>query len=92
MKTKRKTSKTPFDGVVRDPSKPSHVLLPPLGMTITDGERRWLVEVYGEQAVDDWHRRNAAFLAEREGEVWADDLTEDEKLDLLRALVAAGLI
>jgi hypothetical protein len=64
-----------------------------LGTIIDDDERRWLVELYGEQAVDDWHRRNAAFLARREGEVGdsADGdgenaLTEAEEIELLRAL------
>jgi hypothetical protein len=67
----------PFDGIVHDPSKPSHVLPPPLGMTITDGERAMLVEWYGEQAVDDWHRRKAAFLARRGGEGGESEIDSD---------------
>ena len=53
----------PFDGIVRDPSKPSRDLLPPLGMTLDAEQREWVVERYGEEVTRDWERRNAEFLA-----------------------------
>ena len=39
----------PFDGIVRDPSKPSRALLPPLGMTLNAEQRAFVVERYGEE-------------------------------------------
>jgi hypothetical protein len=84
-----------FDGIVRDPSKPEYIL-PPLGMILTDGERRQLVEAYGERVTRAWERRNAAFLANRSevedsasGEIASDfdsGLTKEEELILLRDL------
>jgi hypothetical protein len=98
VKASHEDDDAPYDGIVRRPSKPDYIL-PPLGSTLTDFDRALLVELYGERVVDDWHRRNAAFVARREGEGGdsgggdsADDLTEDEKLELFRALVEAGLL
>ena len=65
MKTpsKKDDDDRPFDGIVHDPSKPSRLLLPPLGMTLSAEGREFLVETYGEEVTRDWERRNAEFLA-----------------------------
>jgi hypothetical protein len=53
----------PFNVIVRDPSKPSRELLPPLGMILSAEDRAFVVERYGEEVMRDWERRNAEFLA-----------------------------
>jgi hypothetical protein len=89
--------KKPYDGIVRDPSKPSYIL-PSFGVELDEELRAMLVEAYGERVTRAWERRNAAFLASggqveggdsesTGGEVEDDSgLTEEEQIELARDL------
>jgi hypothetical protein len=78
-----------YTGLVSDPSQPSRELMPPLGMTLNDEQRQFVIETYGELALADWERRNAEFLAAQAAEEDAtasSNLTDEETNELLRSL------
>jgi len=67
--------KTPYTGIVDDPSQPSRTLMPPPGMTVTPAQRAFLVEQYGEDAVAQWERQSAD-LKQGNGLLSDDDMDE----------------